>query len=141
METYYCRHFMCVCVHDIYVYDIYVCICVYTNSYLNKYDLHRVMCVDVWPIGNGSIMRCGLVGESMTLDRDFELKNWPVGLSLLLLPANQDVELSAPSPVLCHPACFHESCCDDNGPHQPQLKVFLYKSCQGHGVSSQWNKD
>ena len=31
-----------------------------------------------------------------------------------LLPADQDVELSAPSPVLRLPAGFHASCHDDN---------------------------
>ena len=38
-----------------------------------------------------------------------------VDSSLLLLPADQDVELSAPSPAPCLPACRHVSLHDDNG--------------------------
>jgi hypothetical protein len=34
---------------------------------------------------------------------------------LFLLPADQDVELSAPSPASCLPAYHHASCYDDNG--------------------------
>lgn len=33
----------------------------------------------------------------------------------LLLPVDQDVELSAPSPAPCLPACCHVSCYDNNG--------------------------
>ena len=35
--------------------------------------------------------------------------------SPLLLPVDQDVELSAPSPVPCLPACCHASRHNDNG--------------------------
>jgi hypothetical protein len=44
--------------------------------------------------------------------------------------ADQDIELSAP-PVTHLPARCHETV------SQLQLNVFLYKSCHGHGVSSQ----
>jgi hypothetical protein len=49
----------------------------------------------------------------------------------------------SPAPFL--PACHHASCHADNELNlwtvsQPQWNVFLYKSCCGHGVSSQqWN--
>lgn len=33
----------------------------------------------------------------------------------LLLPVDQDVELSAPSPASCLPGCCYTSCRDDNG--------------------------
>jgi hypothetical protein len=33
----------------------------------------------------------------------------------LLLPADQDVEISAPSPAPCLPPCCHASHHDDNG--------------------------
>ena len=54
--------------------------------------------------------------------------------SLLLLSLDQDVEP-------CLPAHCRASCHDDieqnsEAVSQPQLNVFLYKTCFGHGVSS-----
>jgi hypothetical protein len=62
--------------------------------------------------------------------------------SLLLLPADTDVELSAPSPAPYLPAFYHVSHHENNGLNlwtvsQPQLNVFFYKSYYDHGVSSQ----
>jgi hypothetical protein len=37
-----------------------------------------------------------------------------VAHSLILLPADEDVELSVPSPAPCLPACCHASYHDDN---------------------------
>ena len=34
---------------------------------LNRYGPHRLMCANAWPIGSGSIRRCGLVEGSMLL--------------------------------------------------------------------------
>ena len=34
---------------------------------LNRFGLHRLMCLNAWPKGNGTIRRCGLVGESVSL--------------------------------------------------------------------------
>jgi hypothetical protein len=63
--------------------------------------------------------------------------------SPLLLPVDQDVELSAPSPAPCLPADCHASQHDDNGlkktsetVSRSQLDVFLYKICASHDVSS-----
>jgi hypothetical protein len=39
----------------------------------------------------------------------------PSGLVSSLLPVDQDVELSTPSPAPCLSACLHTSCHDDNG--------------------------
>jgi hypothetical protein len=39
--------------------------------------------------------------------RSLILKLCPVWLSLILLPVDQDVELPAPFPALCLPACCH----------------------------------
>ena len=30
---------------------------------LNRFGLHRPVCLNVWPIGSDTIKRCGLVGE------------------------------------------------------------------------------
>jgi hypothetical protein len=81
---------------------------------LNKNVPHRLMCLNAWPIGSGTIRRCGLVGGSVSL--------YGVGLkasyvqalpsvvhSLLLLLVDRDVELSASSPAPCLPACCHAS--------------------------------
>ena len=55
----------------------------------------------------------------MSLGRGFEVSDvqarCSVSLSLFLLPADPDVELSAPSPAPCLSAHYHASCHDDNG--------------------------
>jgi hypothetical protein len=57
--------------------------------------------------------------------------------SSLLLPEDQDVELSGPSLSPCLPAFHHASHHDAHETvSQPQLNAFLYKSTLGHGVSS-----
>ena len=58
------------------------------------------------------------------------------------MPVDPDVELSATSPAPCLPTYHHAPHHDNNGLSsetisQPQFNVFLYKSCCGHGVSSQ----
>ena len=52
---------------------------------------------------------CGLVGGSMSLEVDFEVKNSQArpSVTLFLLPSTPDIELLATSPVLCLPACCH----------------------------------
>ena len=60
----------------------------------------------------------------------------------LLLPADQDAELSAPSPAPCLPGCCHASSLmimdwTSEPVSQPLLVIFPYKGCLGHGVSSQ----
>ena len=34
---------------------------------LTRYGPHRLMCLNVWPIGRGRIRRCGLVGVGVAL--------------------------------------------------------------------------
>ena len=86
---------------------------------LNTYGPHRLTCLNARPIGSGTIRRCGLVGGSVSLWgralRYPMLKLHPEWNSFLLMPADQDVELSAPSPAPCLPAHCHASCHDDNG--------------------------
>ena len=53
----------------------------------------------------------------MSLGMDFgvsEAQAGPSGFSFLL-PADLDIELSAPSPVPCLLVCSHAACCDENG--------------------------
>ena len=62
------------------------------------------------PIGSGAIIRCGLVGISVSLcEQALRLHVLKVGLvhRLLLLPADQDVELSTPFPAPCLPTSRH----------------------------------
>jgi hypothetical protein len=71
-----------------------------------------------WPIGSGTIRRFGVVEGRVTVGAGFEVsyaQAMPnVAHSLLLLPADQDVELWAPSaPRL--PGHCHSSHHDDNG--------------------------
>ena len=65
-----------------------------------------------------------------------------VAHSPLLLPEDQDVELSAPSLALSLPTCCYPFCHGGNGLNlcdskAASIKMFLCKSCHGHGVSSQ----
>ena len=86
---------------------------------LNRYGSHRLLCLNAWPIGSGTIRRCGLVRGSVSL--------LGVGLSspmlkiylmvhtvLSLLPVDQD-ELSTPLapclPVPCHVFCQAQTKC------------------------------
>jgi len=89
---------------------------------LNGYELHSVW---AWPLGSGSIRRCGLIGADVILleevchygagfEASYAQATPSVTYSLLLL-AYHDVELSAPSLASCLLAFCHVSCCDDNG--------------------------
>ena len=83
------------------------------------------MCLNAWPMGSGTIRRCDLgVGwlcwrKCIILGVGFEVSYAQapgrVAHSLLLLPVDQNVELSAPSLVPCLPGCCHASHHDDNG--------------------------
>ena len=59
-------------------------------------------------IGSSTIRRCGRVGVGVTLLEG-------MGLSPFLLPADPDVDLSAPSPTPCLSVCPHASYHDHNG--------------------------
>jgi hypothetical protein len=85
---------------------------------LNRNDLHRLRCVNAWPKGNGTARRCGLVRGSDTTGVGFEISYVQASPSVahsLLLPSDQDVELSAPSPAPYLSACHHVSHHDNNG--------------------------
>jgi len=115
-------------------------------SGLNKFGPQRL----IWMLG--IIRRCGLVGVSVTLLEEVShcvgglwgllvVKFHLVWNSPLLLPVDQDAELSVLSPAPCLPRCCHASCHDDNGLNirncKPvPVKCCSYKSCFGHGVSS-----
>jgi hypothetical protein len=60
---------------------------------------HRLMCLNAWPIGSGTIRRYGLVGGSVSLWGRALRSNMPK-------PTDEDVEF----PAHCH-ASHH----DDNG--------------------------
>lgn len=89
------------------------CIC----GGLNKIGPSGVMCLDGWPIGSGTIRWCGFIEESVSL-WSWALKLYMLKLGLVwqspLLPANQDVELSASSLEPCLPAPCHVSRHDNN---------------------------
>ncbi|EGW11090.1 hypothetical protein I79_009899 [Cricetulus griseus] len=70
---------------------------------LNKDGSHRLT-------GSGTIRRCGLVGEIMSLGVGFEVSEAQTRLMahcLFLLPVNPDVELPVTSLAPCLPACLH----------------------------------
>lgn len=69
------------------------------------------MCLNAWLIGNDTIMKCGLLRGSVSLGSEVSDAQPSVVCSLLLLPADRDVELSAP----CLPWNHHaSSLLDDN---------------------------
>ena len=83
------------------------------------------MCLNAYPIGSGTIWKHDLVGVSVALleevchhgvvfEISFDQAMSSVTHNLLLLPADQDVELSSPSSASCLPACHHASHCDAN---------------------------
>jgi hypothetical protein len=75
--------------------------------------------LSVYPIGSVTIRRCGLVGVGVALLEEvchyvgmgfeiFYVQATPrVARSLLLLPVDHAVELSAPSPAPCLPGHCH----------------------------------
>ena len=71
---------------------------------LNKYGPHRLMRLNAWPIVSDATRKCSLVGGSVSpwrrALRYHKVKLHPVWYTvLLLLPADQDVKLFAPSPA------------------------------------------
>jgi hypothetical protein len=53
--------------------DFYVCVC--RHGGLNRYSPYKLMCfmcLNAWPMGSGTIRRCGLFGGSVSLLR------WPL---------------------------------------------------------------
>ena len=92
---------------------------------LNRNGPNRLMCLTAWPIGSGTIRRCGLVGVGVTLLQEVchcggglwgltYTQAMPSVVHSLLLPAVQDVELSDPSSALCLPSHCHVFHHDDN---------------------------
>ena len=93
---------------------------------LNRYGIHRFICLNAWSIESGTIRRCGFVGVGVALLE--EMCHWGVGFWGLiyaqatpsvytgssLLPVHQEVEPSAPSPVPCLPGHCHASHHGDN---------------------------
>ena len=116
--------------------------------------------LNVWPMGSGSTRRCDLVGIGMTLLEEVcQCSSGLWGLLVIKLHPIQKKASSCLPPeetllliafgsscrtlLLQHRVSvhgYHASHYDDNGLNlwnsHPQLKVFLYKSCHGHGVSS-----
>jgi hypothetical protein len=90
-----------------------VCLC----DGLNRYGPHGLQCLNVWPIDSDNIGKYGLVGvvswkKYVHLGVGSELSNakaTPSETQGLLLPADQDTELSTPSTP-----CLLASCHDDN---------------------------
>lgn len=84
---------------------------------------HRLIDLNAWSPGNGTIRRSGLVGVAVALLAEvchwgwvlrFQmLKSGPV--SLFLLPADTDVALLAPSPAPCLLTHNHASHHEDHG--------------------------
>ena len=85
---------------------------------------HKFIGVNAWIPGSGTIGRCGLVGVGVALLKVVCHWGWALGfqklkpgpaISLFLLSAHPDIELSANFPAPCVPECCHASCQDNNG--------------------------
>jgi hypothetical protein len=104
-----CSHMVPPTRNSLYLCNSHGCCCD-----LNRYGPHKVMCLTVWPIGCGTIRRCGLVG-GVSVGAGFDVsyaQATPSVAHSLLIPE----ELSAQSVCLsCLPGCCHASYHDDNG--------------------------
>jgi hypothetical protein len=119
----------------------------YGCSGLNMYGLDRLMCFTVWPIESGTIRRFDLVRIGVALLE--EVCHWELALTSSL----SSVTVSSHcrwvqilnSQLLQHHVCMHATMLPtmtimdktSETVSLPQLNDFLYKSCHGHGVSSQ----
>jgi hypothetical protein len=52
---------------------------------LNRYGPHRLLYLDAWPIGSGTIRRCGLVGVGVTLFDEVCHCGWTMRFQMLKL--------------------------------------------------------
>lgn len=81
---------------------------------LNRFGPHRLMCLNAWPTGSGTIRRCVLVGVGVSLALKFQmLQLGPV--SFILPAACQSgcrTLTTSPAPV---PVFQHASHHDENG--------------------------
>lgn len=84
--------------------------------------------------------RSGLGGESVLLEKGFEVSNAQAmtSVSLVLLSSDWDAETQ----LSCLPLCCHAFHHEDNGPNlwnskKASIKHFSYKSCHGYRISSQ----
>ena len=122
---------------------------------LNRYGLYRLACLNAWPIGSGTIRRCGLIGQvwdcwrkCVTMGAGFQVsyaQAMPSVAYSLLLPVDQSTQ--TPQLFLQHHVCLYAIVFSvtmiidgtSKTESQPQLNVFLQKICHcpGHGVSSQ----
>ena len=75
------------------------------------------MKMDPLDLGSGTIRKCGLVGENVSLEVGFQVSNAQARPSvfLFLLPDHLDVELSATSPAPCLPVGCHTSPHNNDG--------------------------
>jgi hypothetical protein len=90
--------------------------------------------------GNGTVSRCGLVGRTGL--ETFLLAAWKTVFSCL--PLDQDVEFSTPSPVPRLPGLCHAPALMDwtsESVSQCHLNAVLFKSCLGHGVHSNGDRN
>lgn len=49
---------------DLFTYSLF-CACVYGG--LNRYGPYKLICLNAWPLGSGTVRRCGLSGVSVAL--------------------------------------------------------------------------
>jgi hypothetical protein len=54
---------------------------------LNRNGLHRLIDLNAWSLGCGTIRKCGLVGGSVSLGKEFEVSKVQVRPDSISLPA------------------------------------------------------
>lgn len=111
-------------------------------SGLTRYDPHRLMCLNAWPIGSDTIRWCGLLRIGVALLEKVchcgdglwgpMLKLHPVWESLFLAAFRSGYKTSTPQHRVClHAAMVPAKMVMDwpsENVSQTQLNVFLYKS-------------
>jgi hypothetical protein len=91
-----------------------VCVCVHECGGLKSFDPHRLMRLNGWSTGSGTVRRCVFVEVCMTLLEEvwgralmFYAQALPCAEEAVFswLPSDQDIELLVP-PAPHLPACF-----------------------------------
>jgi len=109
---------------------------------------HRLVCLNAWSIGSGTMRMGDLIGVGVALLEEGchcggGLRDLIYGKALLSVAQSPSAacgsrhrKLLAPSPAPCLSAHCHASCHDDNGLNLYNCKPVSIKCCYVHDVSS-----
>lgn len=126
-------------IYSLFFYSRQSCNLIHCGGDLNRNVPHRLMCLNTWPKGNGTVRICGLVGGSMSLYERalrspmLNLHNQWGTQSLLATCISRCRILKSSSTMSAGTLpCSHHN---NNGLNfwtvcQSQINVFLFETCQ-----------